>query len=128
MADYEDLARFIVEKVASDPSQVTAKTVPRGRTTIVEVGVAQEDMGKVIGKSGRNIDAMRAVVRAAGLRSHERVQLELVEDGDYERPQRYESDDEFDDLEDVNGPEASSELSADAADESASQSEAIAGE
>ena len=82
MADYEDLAKFIVEKVVKDPSQVTAQTIPRGRSTIVEVGVAQEDMGKVIGKSGRNIDAMRAVMRAAGLRRHERVQLELAEDED----------------------------------------------
>ena len=39
--------------------------------------VADEDMGKVIGKSGRNIEAIRAVVRAAGLRHHQRVQVEL---------------------------------------------------
>lgn len=82
MADYEDLAKFIVGNVVKEPDQVTARTVPRGRSTIVEVGVAQEDMGKVIGKSGRNIDAMRAVMRAAGLRRHERVQLELAEDED----------------------------------------------
>jgi len=53
--------------------------VPKGRTTIIEVGVAESDMGKLIGKGGRNIDAVRAVVRAAGLRAHERVQVELAE-------------------------------------------------
>ena len=51
----------------------------KGRTTVVEVGVAEADMGKLIGKGGRNIDAVRAVVRAAGLRGHERVQVELAE-------------------------------------------------
>jgi len=39
--------------------------------------VADEDMGKIIGKNGRNVEAIRAVVRAAGLRHHERVQVEL---------------------------------------------------
>jgi len=53
------------------------QSLPRGRTTIIEVSVAEEDMGKVIGKGGRNIEAIRAVVRAAGLRKHERVQVEL---------------------------------------------------
>ena len=50
----------------------------QGRTTIVEVEVDKADKGKLIGKSGRNIDAVRAVVRAAGLRGHERVQVELA--------------------------------------------------
>ena len=94
MADYEELAKFIVEKVVSDPSQVTTGTVPRGRSTIIEVGVAPDDMGKVIGKGGRNIDAMRAVMRAAGLRRHERVQLELVEDEE-EGDEGQEGDDDF---------------------------------
>jgi hypothetical protein len=58
---------------------VTVRSEVKGRTTIIEVGVAEADMGKLIGKGGRNIDAVRAVVRAAGLRGHERVQVELAE-------------------------------------------------
>ena len=79
MADYADLTRFIVERMVGAPESVTVRAVPKGRTTIVEVGVAESDMGKLIGKGGRNIDAVRAVVRAAGLRAHERVQVELAE-------------------------------------------------
>ena len=79
MADYVDLTRFVVEKMVSEPAQVEVKEIPRGRTTIIEVGVAEADMGKLIGKGGRNIDAVRAVVRAAGLRGHQRVQVEVAE-------------------------------------------------
>ena len=77
MTDYADLTRFITERVVSEKEQVEVETQPRGRSTIVRVKVADSDMGKVIGKNGRNIEAIRAVVRAAGLRHHERVQVEL---------------------------------------------------
>ena len=82
MTDYVDLTRYIVEQMVGDPSQVEVTEIPRGRTTIIEVGVADSDMGKLIGKGGRNIDAVRAVVRAAGLRGHQRVQVEVAEGDD----------------------------------------------
>lgn len=81
MSDYAELTRFITERIVSNRGAVTVAVVPRGRTTIIEVAVADEDMGKVIGKGGRNIEALRAVVRAAGLRKHERVQVELADAG-----------------------------------------------
>jgi uncharacterized protein len=77
-SDYADLTRFIVERMVSAPEAVSVRSVARGRSTIVEVEVAEADKGKLIGKSGRNIDAVRAVVRAAGLRGHQRVQVELA--------------------------------------------------
>jgi predicted RNA-binding protein YlqC (UPF0109 family) len=79
VTDYVDLTRFIVERMVTDAAAVEVKLLPRGRTTIIEVGVAETDMGKLIGKGGRNIDAVRAVVRAAGLRGHQRVQVEVAE-------------------------------------------------
>ena len=81
MSDYALLTRFITESIVTNKGAVTVNAIPRGRTTIVEVSVAEEDMGKVIGKGGRNIEAIRAVVRAAGLRKHERVQVELADAG-----------------------------------------------
>jgi predicted RNA-binding protein YlqC (UPF0109 family) len=77
MTDYADLTRFIAERIVSNPSAVTVDARLRGRSTIVTLHVAEEDMGKLIGKTGRNIEAVRAVVRAAGLRHHQRVQVEL---------------------------------------------------
>jgi len=44
----------------------------------VELTLAPEDVGKVIGRGGRNIDAIRSVVRAAALKNHERVMVEIV--------------------------------------------------
>lgn len=79
MTDYIDLTRFIAEHIVSNRDAIEIDARPRGRSTIVRLGVAEEDMPKVIGKGGRNIEAIRAVVRAAGLRHHERVQVELKE-------------------------------------------------
>ena len=81
MSDFADLTRFITEHIVSNAEAVRVQALPRGRTTIIEVSVADEDMGKMIGKGGRNIEALRAVVRAAGLRRHERVQVELADSG-----------------------------------------------
>ncbi|MBV8301187.1 MAG: KH domain-containing protein [Candidatus Dormibacteraeota bacterium] len=77
MTDYADLTRFIAERVVGEKDAVSVELQPRGRSTIVRLQVSDADMGKVIGKNGRNIEAIRAVVRAAGLRHHERVQVEL---------------------------------------------------
>lgn len=77
MTDYAELTRFIADRIVSEKDGVEVEKQPRGRTTIIRLKVAEPDMGKVIGKSGRNIEAIRAVVRAAGLRHHERVQVEL---------------------------------------------------
>jgi len=77
MTDYADLTRFIAEHIVENKESVDVQSQPRGRSTIIHLHVADADMGKVIGKSGRNIEAIRAVVRAAGLRHHQRVQVEL---------------------------------------------------
>lgn len=73
-----ELTRFIVERMVGSPEAVSIRSIPRGRSTILEVEVAEADKGKLIGKGGRNIDAVRAVVRAAGLRGGQRVQVELA--------------------------------------------------
>ncbi len=75
---FVELTRFIVERMVVSPEAVSVRALPRGRSTILEVEVAEADKGKLIGKGGRNIDAVRAVVRAAGLRGGQRVQVELA--------------------------------------------------
>jgi len=77
VTDYVDLTRFIAEHIVTNHDAIEIEARPRGRSTIIRLGVGDEDMAKVIGKGGRNIEAIRAVVRAAGLRHHERVQVEL---------------------------------------------------
>ena len=78
MTDYAELATFIVKSMVADPDQVQVRVRPGGRQSVVEIKVAPDDMGKIIGKGGRNIDALRAVIRAAGLRHRQRVQVDVA--------------------------------------------------
>jgi uncharacterized protein len=78
MHDYSDLVSYIVRAMVSKPDEVRVAMVEGDRTNRVEVSLANEDVGKVIGRGGRNIDAIRAVVRAAALKNHDRVMVEIV--------------------------------------------------
>lgn len=78
MYDYTELVSYIVRSIVSKPEDVTVMLVEGDRTNRVEVRLAAEDVGKVIGRGGRNIDAIRSVVRAAALKNHDRVMVEIV--------------------------------------------------
>jgi len=80
--------RVLVEQIAKalvdTPDQVSVNPVQDGETTVFELTVAPNDIGKVIGKSGRTARAMRAVINATGIRSHKRYALEIVEEDEPE--------------------------------------------
>lgn len=78
MHDYTDLVSYIIKAIVVRPDEVKVAMVEGERTNRVEVSLASEDVGKVIGRGGRNIDAIRAVVRAAALKNHDRVMVEIV--------------------------------------------------
>lgn len=80
MTDYVSLVRLIAEQMVEDPSAVSVESYPHGEDTVVSVSVAEGDMGRMVGKRGRNIGAIRTVVRAAGTRNHERVYVEIPDD------------------------------------------------
>ena len=61
----KELVEVIVKALVDDPESVVVTEKEEGRTTVVEVKVADSDMGKVIGKQGRIAKAIRAVVKAA---------------------------------------------------------------
>jgi predicted RNA-binding protein YlqC (UPF0109 family) len=61
----EELIKYIAENLVNDPARVAIETRKKGRNIIIELNVAPEDMGRVIGKSGRVANAMRALLRAA---------------------------------------------------------------
>ncbi|MDQ7026607.1 MAG: KH domain-containing protein [Anaerolineae bacterium] len=73
----EELIRYIAENLVNDAEQVSLNTKDKGRTLIVELNVAPDDMGRVIGKSGRVANAMRALLRAATDSRRKRVILEI---------------------------------------------------
>jgi uncharacterized protein len=77
MTDYGELAQFIAGHIVNDKDAVSVRVRQGGRQQVVEIKASAEDMGKLIGKNGRNIDAIRTVVRAAGLRHRQRVQVDV---------------------------------------------------
>jgi len=70
---------LVVKALVDDPDSVDVREIDRNGTTRLEVRVAQTDMGKVIGKQGRTVRALRSLVYAAGLKQHRRFVLDVVE-------------------------------------------------
>ena len=75
----KDLVEYIARSLVDDPTEVSVREVQRGNTLVLELKVAQEDMGRVIGKKGRVANAIRTLLEIAAARSGKRVRLEVVE-------------------------------------------------
>jgi len=74
-----DTIEMVVKALVDDAEAVDVREVQREGTTRIEVRVAQPDMGKVIGKQGRTVRALRSLVYAAGLKQQHRYVLDVVE-------------------------------------------------
>ncbi|HYY34107.1 MAG TPA: KH domain-containing protein [Gaiellaceae bacterium] len=74
----EELLEYLARGLVDNPDEVRVERVERDGATILELHVAQEDLGKVIGRQGRVARALRTIVRASGARSNERALLEIV--------------------------------------------------
>ncbi len=72
------LLEMIVKALVDDPDQVTVTEVEGENTTIFELRVSQPDMGKVIGKQGRTVLAIRTLLGAAGMKLRKRFVLEIL--------------------------------------------------
>ena len=75
----KDLIADIVKALVDQPGQVTVTEIETGNTVILELSVAKSDMGKVIGKQGRNAQAIRTILSAAAGKAKKRYVLEIVE-------------------------------------------------
>lgn len=73
-----ELVKFIAESLVDDPDQVDVQQVEGDNVITIELRVAQEDMGKVIGKQGRIAKAIRTVVKAASLKETKKVTVEII--------------------------------------------------
>jgi uncharacterized protein len=75
--------RTMIEKVAKAlveaPDAVSVSQVEQGPETVLELTVAESDMGRVIGKQGRTVRAMRNLASAAGVKANKRFVLEILE-------------------------------------------------
>ena len=74
-----ETVELIVKALVDDKSAVDVREIERGGLTLVEVRVAPADMGKVIGKQGRTVRALRSLVNAVSVKRKRRLALEVVE-------------------------------------------------
>jgi predicted RNA-binding protein YlqC (UPF0109 family) len=75
----KELVEMITKALVDDPDQVKVTQLDGQQSAIIELRVAPEDMGKVIGKQGRTAQAIRVILGAAGMKLKKRVNLEIVE-------------------------------------------------
>ncbi len=76
--DLKGLVEYIAQSLVENPSQVQVDVFESASAITLELHVAQDDMGRVIGKSGRIANAIRTLVRVAAMREGKRVNLEIV--------------------------------------------------
>ena len=75
----KELLELIAKALVDSPDEVSVSEVGGEQTTILELKVAQEDLGKVIGKQGRTARAIRTILSAAGMKLRKRFHLEIIE-------------------------------------------------
>ncbi len=75
----KDLITEIVKALVDQPDQVSVTEIEGGHTVVLELRVAKSDMGKVIGKQGRNAQAIRTILSAAAGKARKRYLLEIVD-------------------------------------------------
>ena len=77
--DYRALVEYVAKSLAEKPEDVSVEAFERGGGTVaIKVKLADEDVGRFIGKAGRNIEAIRTLVRVASSRDRKRVFVDLA--------------------------------------------------
>jgi uncharacterized protein len=74
-----DLLEYLARRLVDQPDAVRVERVEEADTIVLRLHVAEEDLGKVIGRQGRIARALRTIVRAGSARERRRVQLEIVD-------------------------------------------------
>lgn len=75
----KELIKYIAEALVDNPDQVSVEEVEGNQTSVLELKVAKDDLGKVIGKQGRTARAMRTILSAASAKVKKRNVLEIIE-------------------------------------------------
>ena len=75
----KDLISYIAQALVDHPEEVSVTEVEGNQTSVLELKVAKEDLGKVIGKQGRTARSMRTILSAASAKIRKRTVLEIIE-------------------------------------------------
>jgi len=75
-----ELVEYIIKQIVDRPEDVKVQEIKAEKVILLEISVAKEDMGKVIGKGGRVANALRTIVGAAAAKQRKRVMVEILEE------------------------------------------------
>ncbi len=75
----KDLIKYMAQALVDKPDEVGVSEVIGEQTSVIELRVAKEDLGKVIGKQGKTAKAMRTILSASSSKLHKRSVLEIIE-------------------------------------------------
>ncbi|MBP7341470.1 MAG: KH domain-containing protein [Deltaproteobacteria bacterium] len=75
----KELIKYISQSLVDNPDKVEVTEVIGEQTSVIELRVAKEDLGKVIGKQGRTAKAIRTILSATSAKVHKRAVLEIIE-------------------------------------------------
>ncbi|OGP94004.1 MAG: RNA-binding protein [Deltaproteobacteria bacterium RBG_16_54_18] len=75
----KELIEYIAKALVDDPDKVRVTEIEGERTSVIELSVAKEDLGKIIGKQGRTARSMRTILSAASTKNNKRAVLEILE-------------------------------------------------
>ena len=77
----KELVELIAKALVDNPDKVQVSQIDGEQSSIIELKVAPEDVGKIIGKQGGNVQAIRVILGAAGMKLKKRFILEIIEKG-----------------------------------------------
>ena len=77
----KEIIELIAKSLVDNPDKVKVSQLNGEQTSIIELKVAPEDVGKVIGKQGRTAQAIRVILGAAGMKLKKRYNLEIIDKG-----------------------------------------------
>ena len=76
----KELVQFLAQQLVNDPEAVEVRETHSDTASILELRVAQEDLGRVIGKQGRTAKSIRTILNAVASRTNRKVVLEIIEE------------------------------------------------
>jgi predicted RNA-binding protein YlqC (UPF0109 family) len=76
----KELLQFVVQQLVNNPNAVEVRDTRGDTASILELRVAKEDLGRVIGKQGRTVQSIRIILNAVAARTNHKIVLEIIED------------------------------------------------
>jgi uncharacterized protein len=77
--DMKEFLEFVIRQLVEFPDDMVLTEIPNGRTTVFKVQLRQSDVGRIIGRNGQTIQAIRALLNSSASRHGQRATLEIVE-------------------------------------------------